>query len=339
MAHEIDFSLNRPAFAFDARDGVAWHGLGTAIPAEEACDPRAIAARAGAAYTVRRAPVRYRAFVAGEAMDAEAAGRDVLYRDDTGRALGVVSDGYAIHQPAELFEVWRDELRASDLYITSAGVLKGGRVVFVCARVPDAMAFRVGPDLLLPFVTIATSFDGSMATIGRASTIRTVCANTLAMNLADKQAKRAWQAHRGGFDGAAMKRALGLLPAQIKAERETLESLAARKVTPDEAFRAFMTLAGFAPDTKPAELEKGRKGATLKALATAYVSAPGAGSPVAMGTAWGILNAATYHADHAARVRDTEAEGAETARLFSSQLGAGAEFKAQALELALALAA
>ena len=61
MAHEIDFSLGRAAYAYDATDGGAWHGLGAPIPEADARDPLAIARHAGAAYSVQRGALTYSA--------------------------------------------------------------------------------------------------------------------------------------------------------------------------------------------------------------------------------------------------------------------------------------
>lgn len=351
MAHLIDNTLGRDAFAFDARDGRAWHGLGTAIPADEACDPRKIAARAGAAYAVKRSAVTYSPIVdvfGAPQCSRVYADRAVLYRNDTGAPLGIVAPGYAIHQPEELFEAWRDELASAGLYISSAGVLKGGRVVFVCVKFGADMSVElVRGDIVEPFVTLATSFDGSMATRGVASTRRTVCDNTLQMNLSGA-GRHYKQGHRGEFLPGAMKAGLGLVAARMRAEAALYAALAGVHVERNFALEIMAKLADLPADTCERVAEgratllpedgTGKARSSFAQLMQALDASPGAQLASASGTAWGILNAATYHADHAARTRDTAGDGAALARVYSAQFGAGAAFKQRALELACAAA-
>ena len=269
--------------------------------------------------------------------------RAVLYRDDTGAPLGVVAPGYRIHQPAELFEAWRDELAASGLRISSAGVLKGGRVPFVCVAFgPDYRMTLPDGDTLDPYVTLATSFDGSMATRAWASTVRTVCRNTLEAGLANRS-RHASQGHRGALDVQALKAAIGMLPDAMRAERAMVEALQAAPVERNFAREILATIAGLpAPAVALAregrvvlpEDASGKARGTFERLMLALNEAPGAMLEGARGTAWGIVNAVTYFADHAANVRDTAKDGATLARVHSAQFGSGAEMKRDALKLA-----
>src|SRR5690242_12895747 len=102
MSHEIDMSLGKPAFVYDAAEGGAWHGLGVQIPEDIAKDPAKIAALVGAGYAVKKTPVQYEVT---PGVYRKADNRIALIRDDTGGLLEILSDNrYNEVQPVEYFE-------------------------------------------------------------------------------------------------------------------------------------------------------------------------------------------------------------------------------------------
>lgn len=343
MSHEIDFSLGRAAFVFAREDGEAWHGLGSPIDPAIANDPRKIAAAAGAGFSVYASPVQYADSTGTlRAMD----NRVALVRDDTHGALEVVSDShFRIVQPSEIFESYRDALAAQSLTISSAGVLKGGRIVFVCAKLSPDYAMTIGEsadDSLGSFVTMGTGFDGATASFGRLSTLRTVCWNTLSANLSGEHVFKV--GHSSVFDGSDMARAIGIAGVELRVQSRVFNRLARSRVGRDE-LRAYFArvldvdaskLDAKRADGKPEVSTKARN--QLEALARAYLSGPGATLETSAGTLWGAVNAVTYYADHVATVRDTQGDGANSTRIASSQFGSGAKLKARALAEAMRLA-
>ena len=334
MAHELDNSTGIYAFAAVGGAASAWHGLGQSINPGDSIS--VITSKAGLDWSAMRAPVTYNAGGVIRSFDNQS----VIFRSDTGSALGVVSDNrYHVHQPAEIMEFFADFLSDNGLSIETAGAVRGGRVVWCMAKLgPDYGFILPGADKVDGYVRLQTSFDGSRATDLVATTVRQVCANTMRMVNADADRKGYKNKHSATFDREGLARAFGLLGEQHRMTSDQWHALSRQKVTDADAL-AF--LAGLLDievsdlgkvDSKGSKLVSTKSENNLKALVTAYRKSPGAHLASADGTAFGLLNAVTYYVDHAATVRDTEGDGKAGARFASSQIGAGDAFKQRALK-------
>lgn len=106
--------------------------------------------------------------------------RKAITRDDTEDVLGVFKDGYTPHDYREtlLDSVGLIISEAKgDLGIGSAGLLRNGGQAWVQVQVPETV--KVGGVDLLPYLTAATSLDGSMASTYFVGADVVVCDNTL----------------------------------------------------------------------------------------------------------------------------------------------------------------
>lgn len=340
MAHELDFSKGLAAFAFTGDRSSIWHGLGQEILPTD--DINEIMRKAGLQFAARKARVQYQ-IADGTMRDFD--NQSVIYRDDTGAALGTVSDNrYNIVQPVEIMEFFRDFLTANGLQISTAGAVKGGRIVWCLAKLgPDYNFLLPGKDKIESFVRLQTSFDGTRATDLVATVTRQVCANTMAMCNVDADRSGYRTSHSAQFDAKALQRAFGLLGEQHKVSAQLWNALSERKVTDEEAAQFFCDLldidqADFGKvDAKGKKLIATRSENNLRALLTAYKKGPGADVKSAKDTAFGLLNAATYYIDHEATALDMGKEGKHIARLSSSWFGSGARVKDKAQRLAVAL--
>jgi phage/plasmid-like protein (TIGR03299 family) len=337
MSHEIDDSTGKPAFVFDAKEGGAWHGLGRPIPANVANDPAKIAEIAGAGYTVSKFPVSYE----WQGKRRIVGNREALVRSDTGEALEILSGNkYNIVQPVEYFEAFRDSLAANHLRISSAGVLKGGRIVFVNAKLTDEGFDVLGLDKLESYMCLGGGYDGTMSSFGYRNTFRTVCWNTLRASLAlHKSGKTLYRVpHSAAFDGKALGMALGLGGKERAVEAKVFNTLAGFKLAQKSAAEYFCSVLDIDKEKCAAGDISGKTQAMLDRLADAYLQGPGAELVSAKGTLWGALNAVTHYVDHLAPTRDTYLDGTDAARFASAQFGNGSKTKEKALELAMALA-
>jgi phage/plasmid-like protein (TIGR03299 family) len=335
MAHEIDNSTGIYAFAAVGGSASAWHGLGQSIERGDSIDT--ITQKAGLNWNANRAPVIYNTSD-GRAMSFE--NQSVLYRSDTGAALGVVSENrYNVHQPREIMEFFADFLSDNGLQIETAGAVRGGRIVWCMAKLgPDYGFLMPGGDAVDSYIRLQTSFDGSRATDLVATTVRQVCANTMRMVDRDALEKGYKNKHSTQFDSAGLARAFGLLGEQHRITSEQWHALARIKVDNKTALDFLAGLLDINPadigkvDGKGSKIVSTKAENNLRALVTAYRKSPGANLASADGTAYGLLNAVTYYVDHAATVRDTENDGARGARFASTQLGAGDALKQKALK-------
>lgn len=340
MAHMIDDTAGKPAFTFDATEGEAWHKLGVAIPEEFAKDPRKIAELAGAAYTVSKEQVGYQAGGNFKAIP----NRMALVRSDTGAALEVLSDNrYNVVQPVEYFEAFRDSLQKNHLRISSAGVLKGGRILFVNSKLDSQFSVNVmGLDQSVSYLCMGGGYDGTMSSFGYLSDFRTVCWNTLSANIAQRKAGKDGQGlfkvpHTAIFDGEVLGAALGLLGKEVAVRSNVFNTMAGRKAMGEQVKAYFAAVLGVK------EVDNQEKMSTqqinkMNALIELYKNGPGANLASAKGTWWGALNAVTHFVDHRATTRKADDETSGQARFASAQFGTGAATKKRALELAMAAA-
>jgi phage/plasmid-like protein (TIGR03299 family) len=331
MAHEIETAV------FSVREGAGWTGLGQAIPADMATNPRAIAEICRATYEVKKEDLFLRNPVTKQ--EERVPDHQALIRSDTGEVLHVASrNRYHVsnRQPVEIFEAFRDELAKEHLEISHAAVLRGGRLIAVSALLTDDAVTPSDGHKVCNYVTLSTGYDGSHGTSATLNSIRVVCANTWRANLESAKA-----AGKAKSISAATRMAETTLPELVanidlivSEQRRTYDALANAKLDPAEVLRLFADTCGIIVEDlgrtdkegKPVVSTKARN--MLDALRASYTNAPGA----VQGTAWGAFQAVTHFASHVRTVRDTAGDGSNAARVNSNLFGDSARMKAVALD-------
>lgn len=305
-----------------------WHNLGNALPPKQPIE--VWADKAGMAWTIREAPVRYLAGGSGALGEILTFNdQKVLYRSDTRTALSVVGHRYQVVQPREVLEFYRDLSEISGFELETAGVLKAGRKFWALAKTGKSTALK-GSDTVHGYLLLATSCDGTLATTATPTTIRVVCNNTL--NIALQGNNQAIKVpHNTVFDPMAVKKQLGIAVTQWDAFMYRMRTLSERKVKTHEALNYFMKVL-----CQPEGQQNPTTGLVneraLKRVQALYDGeGMGAGLASSQGTAWGLLNAVTQYVDHEKRARDKEF------RLDSAWFGQGAVLKQRALDQALQL--
>ena len=321
MAHMIDtVSRSTASYASTQRE---WHGLGQLMPIGASVEEWQ--AQAGMDYRVQRSVIRYA--TERDLTDASAFrtvdDKHVLFRSDTGAALGVVSDSYQIVQPQDVLNFFREWASQGGLTIESAGVLFGGRRYFATAKLSDAASIDGGRDSVVPYALVSTSADGSLATECRWTTVRTVCNNTLTM--ARKGAAVYKVSHRSVFRADDAKALVEAAHEEFGAFMQMARALANISVSSERAEHLTVQL------LMKASEEATRASAGFGRIMGLFRGA-GRGSNFASAhdTAWGWLNAVTEYTDHHARTRSIEN------RQASALWGPGDALKAKALELVTA---
>lgn len=323
-----------------------WHQLGSPLPSKQSIDTWA--ASAGMRWQILETPVRYIAHDAGncssgatslygEAMEYPA--QKVLYRSDTKAALSVVSNRYQVVQPRDVLEFYRDLTEVAGFELETAGVLKAGKKFWALAKTGKSIALK-GDDLVNGYLLLATSCDGTLATVAIPTTVRVVCSNTLAIAL--KGASNGIKVpHSTSFDAQAVKRQLGIAVGQWDSFMYQMRTLAERKVKSHEAMNFFLNVLCDKGGSTGAGGLIGRNTSTgltnERALQKAQMlfdgHGRGASKQAAQGTAWGLMCAITEYIDHERRARNQDN------RLDSAWFGQGAAIKQRALEHALRLVA
>lgn len=114
--------------------------------------------------------------------------RQGIVRLDTRELLGVFKSGYVIHPYLNtLAQFIRDVTDDSDVGIASVGLLRRGGVGFVQAKLPKT--WEVNGYGYQPWITAATSVDGSLSTTYVTGADAAVCDNTLTAALAHAATK------------------------------------------------------------------------------------------------------------------------------------------------------
>lgn len=329
MAHLLDKTTGRNAIAYVGE--VPWHGLGQQLTPDAPLETWQI--EAGLDWEAREAPVRFNRETIG--LDGQPQQtmelwkqRKVLYRSDTGTPLSVVSDGYRPVQPKQVIEFYRELTEKMGFKMETAGAIKGGTRVWALARVDQQTRIR-GNDVVNGYLLLATSYDGTMATTARATTIRVVCNNTLTAAYEGKA--DVVVRHSSTFDADEVRKALQIEHKFVKFFDEAQQLAEVKVDTPTIAAVLMDVYFGTKNEDqrrKFAENEDNHKRfeKLVKRVGDIFQRAPGATLPSARDSAWGLLNAITYDIDHAYPARSQEN------RLNSAWFGQGEGIKNRALE-------
>jgi phage/plasmid-like protein (TIGR03299 family) len=299
MAHQLD-TISRATVSY-ASTQREWHGLGQLMPVGQTVEQWQKAANMD--YAIKRGRVRYStSHLQADTLASDLHAVDdkvVLFRNDTGAPLGVVSDSYKVVQPAEVLEFFREWADKGGVTIESAGVLFGGRRYFATAKLADAVSVDGGRDKVVPYALLSTSADGSLATECRWTTVRTVCNNTLSMALKGKSAFKV--SHRSVFVADDARDAIEAANEEFGSFMTMARYLATVRVKADEAEDMTVKLL-----TKSSEAVARESAAFDRIMALFNGEAKGSDIVTAHDTAWGWLNAVTEYADHHIRARTDE---------------------------------
>jgi len=159
----------------------AWNGLG--IPLREASTSANVLEQAGLLWNVSQSPIQWMAANGTLQINEQ---QLCNYRDDTGDLLGVVGKGYTVVQNKTAF-AFTDILFEEGVRYERAGSVKGGRLVWLLAKMPEQ---RIVQDAYAPYLLIINGHDGRTPVNVCMTPIRVACQNTI--NLALKQATHRW---------------------------------------------------------------------------------------------------------------------------------------------------
>lgn len=337
MAHMLDQNRNgKYAMAYVGEAG--WHGLGQRLTADATLEEWQ--KEAGMDWTIAESDLLYAPMNSGKLRAFK--GKKVLSRSDTGSALSVVAQTYNVVQPATIVEFFRDLIADQGFKLDTMGVLYRGRKFWALARVGKDIRL-MGNDVVSPYLLLATSCDGSMATCADPTSVRVVCQNTLRMAIGDTGKLSRIQVHHGlEFNADAVKEELGLANIQetIDGFVTTMSKLAKTKVAVSDAIDIIA--AQLKEEWKTTEGETMNQqqmmdtSRTLRRIIKLFEGeAKGADFKSSTGTAWGLVNAVTEHFDH-----EVGANNADNSRSFErAHLSDRAKFKVKVAESLLAIAA
>lgn len=331
MAHQIS------SFGDVAYSGqTPWHSLGNVIA------PNATQAEAAKAanlnYTVERIPALTR-LPNGNVIELPNAFFNC--RSDNHRVLGTQThtDRRVEVQPSELLEfIWRYISVDDRFQISCLGNIRGGEQIWATAGFNGGSSAKPGVSIAgeqhQAYLLARTSFDGSTGTILQMTVIRAVCANTLAAALCDKRAMINLR-HTVKFDPAIAARQLSDMAKSVETFKAIGDAMASVEMAQEDVMNFFKELLAIPFDVKKDDIST-RKLNQYEDLWRAYRQSVREGAPDK--SMWAALQAVTRYADHDRVVRKTDDSLSDAeVRTVSSQLGSGAQLKAQAMGLLLPL--
>lgn len=321
--HEIDMTTGRAAIAYAG--ATPWHNLGSQVNPGSSVEEWRKAG--GLDWDAVRTEVIFNGKNDEYAFWPD---KHVLYRSDTGKPLSVVSKDYQTVQPAHILEFFKELADKGDFQIETVGSLKEGRRIWALARVGENA--NVMDDHVAPYLMLATSYDGSMATTAAFTAVRIVCNNTLQRALSNANGDHTVTIpHSAMFKADSVRQELGIALTSwdeftIKANR-----MAARKVTDDE-MDAYLLDIIEPPYGKTYTAGQVRNSKGYQRIVGLFKGGQlGSGQDAINGTAWGLLQATTQYVDHEqGRLPDN--------RLDKAWFGAGAKFKEKAMKKVMELA-
>lgn len=241
-----------------------------------------------------------------------------VVREDTGRAIGLVGNGYRPLRNAEAFAWFKPWLDAGVATIETCGELKGGSRVWILAKMGPAIEVGDG-DMVGRYALLSHAHNGSMAIRGGLTPIRVVCHNTLSAAIEGEGSGIVKIFHTAGAktELSKLQAAIEAVGAQWDRVADTYRAMAATRIKDEKAVRAFVRAVYGAEE--PAEGKK--PGKREQAIVELFEAGTGQDLGSARGTAWGLYNALTEYVTHAA-VSDAASKNRE-ARQHSLAFGGG----------------
>lgn len=290
---------------------VPWHGIGTIV--EEAPNSAEALKLGGLDWDV----LQEDAFIQtpGTQEYVTIPGYKANIRSTDRSVLGLVTDRYKVVQNKEAFS-FTDNLLGEGVVYETAGVLNGGRRVWMLARFPDK--WKVLDDKVTLYVVFTTSHDGTWAIKVAVTPIRVVCQNTL--NLALQDAKRLWTTtHIGNLEAKMHEAQKTLLYAENYMEhlQDEAEKLNKIRISSQQLMQMIEILLPIPEDcgsTRETNMDLLRTDLKMR-----FFNAPDLQN--FGNTGWKFINAVSDFATHVNPLRRTETN---SEKLFEKTLGGNA---------------
>lgn len=259
-------------------------------------------------------------------------------RQDNGLVLGAVGKDFTPLQNADAFKFLDGVVGESLAMYETAGSIRGGRRVWMLAKLPESVAI-LDRDPLETYLLLANGHDGSMALNVMYTPIRVVCQNTLSAALQGEGRKFATQ-HTIGI-GTRMQDAsqvLGLSHAYFAEFVREAEILAKKRYTKAQLNTFLGELLGI-DESRVAEIVANggsAKTAQEKVVDEMFgLALHGAGNEEWGKTMWGLYQGVTEYIDYHA---NTQTANPAERRLEVSWFRRGARQRQQAWNILSSMA-
>ncbi len=251
-----------------------------------------------------------------------------LIRTSDGKKLSTASANWEPLQNVEAFEFFRDFVEQGKMEMHTAGSLKGGRMVWALAKLPDEGFELKGGDKITGHLLFSNPHEFGKAITVMFTPIRVVCNNTLTMALEGKRsAVKVAVNHRRVFDAQAVKETLGLADKRMDEFRQYAEFLQSKRYTQDSLTEFLAQVFPKTPSEAKNKEENDDNVLSRNANLALKTIDLQPGAEIAPGTFWNAFNVVTFLTDHVIGRSDDS-------RLHSAWFGPNHDKKINALKLA-----
>jgi len=322
MAHLIENNAitNKAEIAYVNKK--PWHGLGQELTPDAPIE--VWRKESGLDWEAQCSPAMF--WPEGLAAPQVVEGSNVVFRNDTKKTLGIVTDRYKIHQPAEVLDFFNTLMQSAGFTLEVAGAIKGGKRIWALANV-NKEACVLGNDSVKAYLLLSTSFDGSTATIGQFTSIRVVCNNTLSAADSETAPSRFSITHGAEFNASLMRNKLGIVVSGFDGMMDKYRYLAQSSFTTIQLENFMVKLFPKVYSEKQEQMQDSR--GYKKVMELFEGKSIGHGMAGTNGTKWGLLNSVTQYIDH------ERGHNVDT-RINNAWFGNGNRLKSQAEAMLLA---
>ena len=241
---------------------------------------------------------------------------------------GVVSSGYGITQPADLYKIASDLIKMNgEIAITDVITRSDNHFIGLQLNLGDWRPTGDSLDTIKNNVTLYTTFDGTKPTGLKTSSFRVVCANTFAMAKIAHSIK-----HTKNANLDELRRLLGIVEKEVTKMNSDIQSLVYKSMTNGQATDWFSQLL---LNGKDANELKGRAKTVHDNRISEFENLlrRGAGCEAGEGTRYAAFNALTNYTTHERATRVTGQNGdASELRWESNLFGSSADFAQRGVE-------
>ncbi|GAA2524315.1 DUF932 domain-containing protein [Streptomyces longisporus] len=300
----------------------AWHGLGQIIPGGTT-DIDTVLREGGLDFTVTTVPALYQ----WDGELREHADQFHTIREDTGAALGAVGRRYQPIQNRQGFEFLQELVGRFDVVWESAGVIRGGRRVFISIRLPESVTVDAEGinDVVVPYVAVMNDHSGQGQFQCVVTPWRPVCANTERFAVRDAVSRWAVR-HTAGATNQIKeaRRTLGLSVQYFDHFAAEETALARTDIAIDDFHKAIA-------DLWPLDDDASKRTRTNHAVRLSALDEVFATETERVGrTAYAAERAITGYLDHVAPRRPGQSMTEEIARATAALEGSDDDMKSKA---------
>lgn len=275
----------------------AWHGEGIVLADYPGRDD---AMRiAGHDFTVGERPVWDEAGVIEN--------KKSLYRTDNNERLEVVNKSYGVIQNDTAWDVVDAIVNQEGVKYDTAGILKGGAVLWVMAYLDEPVVINGDNSPTYPYVSSTWSHDGSGALTCQKHAVRMVCANTVAAAISEaKNSGRIFSFRHTVNVHSRIDEARAVLAGVRSGFADFVElsnELAALEVSEQGVTSFINSLRPSATTLVSKRVQDNEE--KDRALILSYLNGPTI-APAIRNTAYGLVQAGVEFLDHGRKFRNTE---------------------------------